>query len=240
MARDYAAVDRTLWGDSDFRTLTAGAQALYFKIATAPNLSWCGVVDFRPARLAALTAEQTTLDLLVAAQELADRWWLVIDQQTEEALVRGFLRHDRVMWQAHLAVSVAKSYATVVSAKIRAVIVAELRRLKKEHPELSAWEKAQVQGVLRQPAVDARDLETDLDWRLYGIAQAGGQPPAQAPSQAWHEALDGLTSDPGSGPGSAPLSTSTFTKHPSPAPFSIENPGKSPPSYPHPEAPDDG
>jgi hypothetical protein len=164
MPRERASINVSIWADADFRDLTGPAQGLYYKLMTHPKLDYCGVVEFHPGRLAASTKEQTATDIILAAQELSDAFYCVFDQSTDEVLVRGFLRHDGVLAQPRLAVSAAKAYGAIASNKIRAVVVHEVLRFKKENPDLAAWEKPLMKGVLKQPAVSVRDTTTELEW----------------------------------------------------------------------------
>lgn len=173
MSREKASINIDIWGDADFRDLTDPAQSLYFKLMSHPKLDYCGVVEFHPGRLAALTREATADQVMIAAQELSEKWWCVFDQSTDEVLVRGFLRHDGVLLQPRLAVSSAKAYAAVASNKIRAVIVHEVKRFKRENPDLAAWEKPQMKTLLKQESADVRETVTDLEWSFvtkYGQA----------------------------------------------------------------------
>lgn len=162
MARERASIGVEIWGDADFRNLTPQAQSLWMKLYTHPALNYCGVVDFHPGRLAALSLEQTPLDIMVAAQELSTKHWIVVDQDTDEVMVRGFIRHDELLKQWRLAISAAKAYAGIGSNKIRAVVVNEVLRYRKENPDLRAWDEPLVKALLRQPAVDVRDTDTEL------------------------------------------------------------------------------
>lgn len=169
MARDRATINIDIWSDADFRDLTFGAQSLYFKLTTHSKLDYAGCVEFHPGRLAAMSREMTSGDVMVAAQELSDKWYCVFDQTTDEALVRSFVRHDGLMKQPRLAVSMAKAYGAIASNKIRAVVVHELQRFKKQNPDLAAWEKPQVMTVLKQPAVAVRETKTELSWDFPGF-----------------------------------------------------------------------
>jgi hypothetical protein len=169
MARDRATINIDIWSDADFRDLTAGAQSLYFKLTSHGKLDYCGCVEFHPGRLAAMSREMTSGDVMIAAQELSDKWFCVFDQTTDEVLVRSFIRHDGVMRQPRLAVSMAKAYGAIASNKIRAVLVHELQRFKKQNPDLPAWEKPQVMTVLKQPAVSVRETKTELTWDFPGF-----------------------------------------------------------------------
>lgn len=162
MARERASIGVEIWGDADFRNLTPQAQALWLKLYTHPALNYCGVVDFHLGRLAALSLEQTALDVMVAAQELSTKRWIVVDQDTDEVLVRGFLRHDELLKQWRLAISAAKAYAGIGSNKIRAVVINEVLRYRRENPDLRAWDEPMVKGLLKQPAVEVNELDPEL------------------------------------------------------------------------------
>ncbi|WP_217181429.1 hypothetical protein [Streptomyces sp. AC495_CC817] len=169
MGRDRATINIDIWSDADFRDLTAAAQSLYFKITSHPKLDYCGCVEFHPGRLAAMSREMTSGEVMIAAQELSDKWFCVFDQSTDEVLVRSFVRHDGVMKQPRLAVSMTKAYGAIASNKIRAVLVHELQRFRKQNPDLPAWEKPQVMTVLKQPAVSVRETKTELTWDFPGF-----------------------------------------------------------------------
>lgn len=169
MARERATINVDIWSDDDFRALTSPAQSLYFKLTSHPKLDYCGCVEFHPGRLAAMSKEQSTGDVMIAAQELSDTYFCVFDQSTDEVLVRSFLRHDGVMSQPRLAVSAAKAYGGIASNKIRSVIVHELQRFKKENPELGAWLKPQMMTVLKQNSTPVRDTRTELAWDFSGL-----------------------------------------------------------------------
>jgi hypothetical protein len=163
MAKSFAQIRPDIWLDDDFRALTAGAQHLYFVMLTDPGLSYAGIADWKPLRIAQRAAEWPVQSLMRAAVELSYAHFLVFDQDTEEVMVRSFMRHDGLLKQPRMAVSVAKAFGTIGSNKLRAVVVHELLRLKREGPELEGWEKPQMKTVLRQNSVDPKTLETDLD-----------------------------------------------------------------------------
>lgn len=163
MAKKFAQIRPDIWLDDDWRSLTAGAQHLYFVVLTDPQLSYAGVADWKPGRLSQRAAEWTLLDVMKAAVELSYARFLVFDQDTEEVLVRSYLRHDGLLTQPRMAVSMANAFGSIGSNKLRAVVVHELTRLKKENPDLPAWEKPQLKTVLRQNALNAKEIDPDLE-----------------------------------------------------------------------------
>jgi len=152
VARDRASIRIDMWADEDWRALTVGAQHLYMLLLSHPTLSYAGVADWREGRLAAMTKNRTEGEILGAAAELQRGLFVLVDDSTEEVLVRSFVKHDGLLKQPKLAVSMANAYAAVASANIREVIAFEVQKLHKRHPELSAWTAKQVQTILAAKA----------------------------------------------------------------------------------------
>lgn len=159
MPRTYANVKVAIWHDDDFRSLSMPAQHLYFTLVTDPELSYAGVGDWRPRRISGKAGAWLPEIVESSAVELLDARFILVCEQTEEVLVRSFLRHDGVLKNAKLAVSAANAIAAIASNDLRAVAVAELKRAKKDHPEWTAWKHDAIAQVLRRKAVDARDLD---------------------------------------------------------------------------------
>lgn len=152
--RKYAQLNIAIWNDDDFRALTPQAQHLYFLLLSHPTLSYCGVGDWRPARIARMANGWDAEDVERAGAELVDRLFVVIDFDTEEFLVRTFVKNDPLMRQRNLGVSMARAYSTVASDGIRGVVVSELRRLESDSPELKSFGADEVRAVLEKPAID--------------------------------------------------------------------------------------
>ncbi len=162
MPRDYAQIRQDMWSDDRWRALTAPAQWLYMLLLSDPRLTYAGVTDWHPGKLSQRAKECTGRDVVFAGFELAEAYFVVIDEDTEEVMIRSYLRHDPLMRNPRLAVTMAKDFGGVASNKIRAAIVWELQRLKRSEPDLPAWEKPQVKTVLKQNAVNPREMTTDL------------------------------------------------------------------------------
>lgn len=152
--RNYAQLNIAIWNDDDFRALTPQAQHLYFLLLSHPTLSYCGVGDWRPARIARMAAGWAAQDVEQAGAELIDRLFIVVDEDTEEFLVRTFVRNDPLMRQRNLGVSMARAFSLVASEGIRGVIVGELTRLAQARPELKGLDSDEVRQVLVKPSID--------------------------------------------------------------------------------------
>lgn len=141
--REYAQIRLAIWNDDDFTDLTPPAQLLYFMLISHPTLNKCGVGDWRPGRLTAWSPGWNRPMIEAAAAELIDKLFILIDEDTEEFLVRTYVRHDGFMKQRNMATSMARDYATVGSKALKGVIVWELQKLKRECPELKGWESSE-------------------------------------------------------------------------------------------------
>lgn len=178
MARTYAKVRIAIWADDDFRQLTDPAQALYFRLLTSPTLSLAGVADWRPVRLAHLTRGMTAQQLNNAASELAEALYVVVDEDTEEILLRSFIRHDGIMKYPNIATSMLKDYAAIFSPTLKGVVVHELRRLHDEEPDMAGWKV--IGERLDDKAIDPTELTpfngSNLVPKQFDIGSTNGYP----------------------------------------------------------------
>lgn len=154
MAREYAAILCSIWGDPDWRQLTGEAQHLYLQLLTQGSLSFCGVTDYYPKRLAVVNINWTTDTVNEAASLLVERGYIVIDEDTDEVWIRSFVRHDGLLKKPNVAVAMAKNYQGIVSLRIRRAFVRELLRLREDErfADLTAWGTAKVAELLREPS----------------------------------------------------------------------------------------
>ena len=152
MARDRANINTNIWTDTHWRQLTRDQQWLYELLLTHPELSYAGVSDWRPGRLMQFSAGTSRQEIERIGAELQAERFIFIDEDTEEVLIRSFLRHDGILKQPKLTVSMINAYGAVSSNNIREVIVHELTRLHKESPDTKAFENPKVMAILKQPA----------------------------------------------------------------------------------------
>lgn len=154
MARDRANINTAIWTDDDWRELTHGEQWLYKLLLTHPSLSYAGVCDWRPGRLAQNSSDTTSADIERIGSLLQSKRFIFIDQDTEEVVIRSFLRHDGLLKQPKLGVSMANAYGSVASKMVRKVIIHELKRIREEHPEWRAFTVEAVADLLKLEGCD--------------------------------------------------------------------------------------
>lgn len=139
MARDHARIHVAIWSDEDFRALPTNAQNMWFTLLSQPRLSYCGVLDYLPTRLARLSKDATAakVNRAVGILEAAD--FAFTDAETGELLLRSFVRHDGLLTQPNVTKAMAKDYEAVLSDSLRLVIEAELTRAHQADPEAKGW-----------------------------------------------------------------------------------------------------
>lgn len=143
MSREYARIKVAIWTDLDFRDLTAAAQHLYFMLLTSPSLSLAGVADWRPRRIAAMCSGWTVQDVEAAASELEAARYVLVDEDTEEVLVRSFVRHDRVLLKPNVAASMVKDAGRIASRRLLEAVAVEVARVASETPEAAGVKVAE-------------------------------------------------------------------------------------------------
>lgn len=154
MARKYGQIRVDMWADDHWRTLSPAAQHLYMLLLTSPTLSQCGVADWRPSRIAALAGEWDVEEVEAAASELIRELFILVDESTEEVLVRSFIKHDGLMNQPKLAASAAIAHAATASPALRGVVVHELNKLHVNQPELHGWKSEKATQILSKASID--------------------------------------------------------------------------------------
>lgn len=152
MARDHARIRLDIWTDDDWRDLSAGAQWLYMRLLSHGGLSFAGVVEWRPGRLAAGAADLRAADVEMYACELLAGRFVLIDAGTEECLIRSFVKHDGLMRSPNMAAAFVKAHAAVESKAIRGVVVHELGRLYDAQADLRGFTRTDVRRVLDKAA----------------------------------------------------------------------------------------
>jgi hypothetical protein len=158
MARDRANINTNIWTDQDWRNLPGAQQLLYLLLTSHPTLSYAGVVDWREARLAAMTADATPESVREAAEALQAERFVFIDDETEEILVRSFLRHDGLLKQPKLSISMVNAYGAIASSRIREVVTRELQKLFAEFPDWAAFGQEKVLALVKGKGTDMAEF----------------------------------------------------------------------------------
>jgi hypothetical protein len=140
MARDHARVKTSIWDDPDFTGLKSAEQHVYLALMSNKGLSRCGVITYIPARFEHLAADLTPARFKTAVSGLCSQRFVVLDERTQELLLRSYVRHDGVLDRVNMGKATGTAFEAVVSDAIRRAIGDELARLMRDEPDLLGWQ----------------------------------------------------------------------------------------------------
>jgi hypothetical protein len=139
MARDHARIYTRIWSDPDFRNLNRDAQRLYLLLVSQSKLTYCGSLDYIPARLVSLAEDEDDESLQSAMNTLEGARFVVTDYAMSELLVRSFVRHDGLLGSPNMTKAMLKDRSSMLSDRLRAVVDCELKRAFQDDPKLKGW-----------------------------------------------------------------------------------------------------
>lgn len=134
MARDHGRIRHRIWSDPDFLALRESEQRLFMMALSQSGLSYSGVVPFTLRRWRGLAADSTIPKLRKAVTALEQARLVVLDPDSEELLIRSFVRHDGILDSPNICRAMVRDADAVCSPLLRAVTVCEVMRLLSEDP----------------------------------------------------------------------------------------------------------
>jgi hypothetical protein len=176
-ARQFGKIPRTRWAEEWWTSLTADAQWLHSFLISQPTTDSAGIFPIRITKWAKGAVDMTVERVQAAARQLVEGGVIVPDHDTEEGLIRNYIRDD---WAGDNIFKGALGRAVLCqSALLRAVLLHEIENLGREmKPE---W-------LLL--VADLRDsIPPDLDWELLLTSPA---PSSTATTQAFKRRSDAV------------------------------------------------
>jgi hypothetical protein len=139
MSRNYAQFATSIWhlGD-DFGDLTMPAQWAYFMLTTQPDISAAGVLSLNVRRWSKRTKDCTRETVIAALQELQAAGKVFYDYDTEELLIRTFVKWDGGYGNQKRRPVIERAAFDLQSPRLRGILADELRKLDNEAMALLA------------------------------------------------------------------------------------------------------
>jgi hypothetical protein len=129
MARGHGRILTSIWEDGDFLALDEREQRLYLFLISQPNLNHAGLLDLTLRRWARKARGLTSAELEKLLQGLEAARFVVMDDDTEELLIRSFIRNDGV-WRMPKVMGAAVSGALEISSKaLQRALLDEMDRI---------------------------------------------------------------------------------------------------------------
>jgi hypothetical protein len=161
-ARQFGKLLKANWGKDAWTHLSTDAQWLYAYLVSQPTTDTAGVFQIRISKWSKGSPDMTKERVAAAAKMLVDRGWIAVDHDTEEGLLRNYMRDD---WAGKLIFKGALARALLVqSMPLRAVLLSEIRELKCERPIV---EDDQLSLIADLEQSVPPDFDTLLRWSVF-------------------------------------------------------------------------
>lgn len=165
MARSYATVLTRVWSDDDWTSLDPTSQWAYIALLSQPNLNRAGVLPLTLTRWTRWAHGLTVADVEKLLQTLEDRRYVLVDRDTDEVLVRSFIRNDETWKQPKVWPGTVEDCRAVVSPRIRTALLAEVGRLSWDHVTDKSREIFDAANTrLAEGLRDVADNDPDTVW----------------------------------------------------------------------------
>lgn len=129
MARSFAAIYHRIWADPEWRALDVDSQHLYLLLISQPQMNMAGVLTLQVRRWSSCVHGWDAQVVTDSLDRLRERHFVVVDEDTEEVLVRTLIRNDGAYRTPGMLVSILRFAESVQSPAIRAVLAVELSKL---------------------------------------------------------------------------------------------------------------
>ncbi|MEU9310914.1 hypothetical protein [Streptomyces sp. NPDC048256] len=129
MARGHGRILTSIWEDSDFLTLDEREQRLYLFLISQPNLNHAGLLPLTLRRWSRKASGLTSAELEKRLQILEETRFIVVDDDTEELLIRSFVRNDGVWRMPKVMGAMVSGALEISSRRLQAALLAEMDRI---------------------------------------------------------------------------------------------------------------
>jgi len=133
VARNYGQIMSAIWNDPDFRALDCESQRAYLMLVTQAEITSAGTIAVTLKRWSGYAVDSTSDSLSDSLSRLESARFIAIDEDTEELVVRSFVKWDGGANNAKRQPSILAAANAVVSHHIRAVLAVELTKLGLAH-----------------------------------------------------------------------------------------------------------
>src|SRR5690349_2140958 len=129
MARGHGRILTSIWEDADFLALDEREQRLYLFLISQPNLNHAGLLDLTLRRWARKARGLTSAELEKLLQALEAARFIVMDDETEELLIRSFIRNDGVWRMPKVMGAMVSGTLEISSKRLQQALLAEADRI---------------------------------------------------------------------------------------------------------------
>lgn len=129
MARGHGRILTSIWEDADFLALAQPEQRMYLFLISQPNLNHAGLLPLTLRRWARKAHGLTVAEVEKSLAMLETGRFTVMDEDTEELLIRTFVRNDGVWRMPNVMGAMVSDAQEISSKKLRRALLGEMDRL---------------------------------------------------------------------------------------------------------------
>ncbi|MFF1684641.1 hypothetical protein [Streptomyces sp. NPDC058254] len=129
MARGHGRILTSIWEDSDFLKLDEREQRFYLFLISQPNLNHAGLLPLTLRRWSRKAHGLTFAEVEKRLQSLDGAQFIVMDDDTEELLIRSFVRNDGVWRMPKVMGAMVSGALEISSRRLQAALLAEMDRI---------------------------------------------------------------------------------------------------------------
>jgi hypothetical protein len=159
MPRNYGKIKVEVWEPgSDYRLLSLEAQWAYQMLISQEGVSMVGSLRYTPRKWARLAANLDESQVESIVVQLEADWYVVVDRDTEELLIRSFVKHDEGWRLPNLLTGARLAFRAIESETIRDYLA-------ERHPWLAdrTVKKEAIEEFEREQPSSERTLSLPLD-----------------------------------------------------------------------------
>lgn len=125
MGSHHGKVLSSIWSDPEFRVLEMAPQWLYIRLLSSQHRNLIGIVPFTPRAWQA-SVTRVHLDVIGKALDvLAEARFVLVDEQTDELLIRSSVKHDPPR-NPSATLGMWRQWAQIESVELRRAVVVEI------------------------------------------------------------------------------------------------------------------
>jgi hypothetical protein len=133
MARSYGHIMSAIWNDAEWRKLDGASQRVYLMLVTQAKITSAGTLDVTLSRWSQYASDTPSDALCDALSRLEDARYIFVDYDTEELLVRKFVKWDGGYSNEKRRPAITAAANALVSQRLRASLAIELDILHVPH-----------------------------------------------------------------------------------------------------------
>ena len=156
----YVKLLRTIWDDPDFTALDDTVQRLYLLLISQPDITAVGVLPLTAGRWGRLAPNTQPVDIRRNLEVLASANFVLLDNDTEEVMVRTYMAHDGLYLSPNGTKALLKALDKVLSDTLRDAVSRTIATLTGGGSEAPSEAPSQGDASPQQPAASSQEPTT--------------------------------------------------------------------------------